>query len=120
MWCEEDLEAKIKLIYYKEVINPTLEDQNYLFVLTSSKKKINIVKIRAKSHEIHSETWCWIISKTPRAKRFCHLCKTMSVEYENSFLLELSSYAHINEHFYHICNISDIYNLKSFCNFLLL
>ena len=28
MWCEKDLEAKIKLRYYKEVINPTLEDQS--------------------------------------------------------------------------------------------
>ena len=35
LWCEKDLEAKRKLRYYKEVINPTLEDQMYLFVLTS-------------------------------------------------------------------------------------
>ena len=40
MWCEKDLEAKIKLRYYKEIINPTLEYQKYLFVLTSSKKKL--------------------------------------------------------------------------------
>ena len=40
MWCEKDLEAKIKLRYYKEFINPTIEDQKYLSVLTSSKKKI--------------------------------------------------------------------------------
>ena len=39
LWCEKDLEAKIKLRYYKEVINPTLEDQKYLSILTSSKKK---------------------------------------------------------------------------------
>ena len=45
-----------KLRSYKEVINPTLEDQNYLYVLTSSKKKINIAKIRTNSHELHSET----------------------------------------------------------------
>ena len=32
----------IKLRYYKEVINPTLEDQKYLSVLISTKKKINI------------------------------------------------------------------------------
>ena len=56
MWCEKDLEAKTKLRYYKEVINPTLENQKYLFVLTSSKKKINITKIRTNSHELHSET----------------------------------------------------------------
>ena len=56
MWCEKDLATKRKLRYYKEVINPTLEDQKYLFVLTSSKKKINIAKIRMNSHELHSET----------------------------------------------------------------
>ena len=38
LWCGKDLEAKRKLRYYKEVINPTLEDQKYLFVLTSSKE----------------------------------------------------------------------------------
>ena len=41
MWCEKDLEVKIKLRYYKEVINPNLYYQKYLFDLTSSKKKIN-------------------------------------------------------------------------------
>ena len=44
MWCKKDLEAKRKLRYYKEVINPTLEDQKYIYVLTSSKKKTNIAK----------------------------------------------------------------------------
>ena len=53
MWCEKDLEAKRKLRYYKEVSNPTLEDQQYLSVLTSSKKKINISKIRTNYHELH-------------------------------------------------------------------
>ena len=38
MWREKDLEAKIKLRYYKEVINPTLEYQKYLSVLISTKK----------------------------------------------------------------------------------
>ena len=59
MWCENDLEAKRKLRYYKEVINPTLEDQKYLSVLTSSKKKTNIAKIGTNSHELHSETGHW-------------------------------------------------------------
>jgi len=35
MWCEKYLEAKRKLGYYKEVINPMLEDQKYLSILTS-------------------------------------------------------------------------------------
>ena len=37
LWCEKDLEAKRKLRYYKEVINPNLEDQKYLFILTTSR-----------------------------------------------------------------------------------
>ena len=39
MWCDKELEEKIKLRHYKDVINPNLEDQNYLFVLPSVKKK---------------------------------------------------------------------------------
>ena len=39
MQCEKDLEEKIKLRYYKDVINPNLEDQNYLSLLPSVKKK---------------------------------------------------------------------------------
>ena len=31
MWCDKGLEDKRKLRYYKEVINPTKEDQKYLF-----------------------------------------------------------------------------------------
>ena len=65
MWCEKDLAAKRKLRYYKEVINPTLEDQNYLSVLTSSKNKINIAKIRTNSYELHSETGRWTVPKIP-------------------------------------------------------
>jgi hypothetical protein len=49
MWCDKELEEKIKLRYYKDVINPNLEDQNYLFVLPSVKKKISIAKIRTNS-----------------------------------------------------------------------
>ena len=56
MCCEKYLAAKIKLRYYKEVIDPTLEEKKYVCVLTSSKKKINIAKIRTNSHELHSET----------------------------------------------------------------
>jgi len=56
MWDKKVLEVKIKLRYYKEFINSNLEVQNYLFVVTSSKKKISIAKIRTNSHELHSET----------------------------------------------------------------
>ena len=33
MRCDKELEEKIKLRYYEDVINPNLEDQNYLSVL---------------------------------------------------------------------------------------
>jgi hypothetical protein len=62
MWCDKELEEKRKLRYYKDVINLNLEDQNYLFVLLSVKKKISIAKIRTNS-ELHSETGSWSIPK---------------------------------------------------------
>ena len=65
LWCEKDLKVKRKLRYYKEVINPTLEDQKYLSVLTSSNNIINIAKIRTNSHELHSEIGRWEVPQTP-------------------------------------------------------
>ena len=50
---------------FEEVINPNLEDEKYLSVVTRSQKKINIAKIRTNSHELHSETGRWSIPKTP-------------------------------------------------------
>ena len=88
MWCKKYLEAKQKLRYYKVVINPTLEDQNYLFVLTSSKKKINIAKIRMNSHELHGETGRLVVPKTPWVERIFHIYKNRNIEDENYFLLE--------------------------------
>ena len=64
MWCDKELEEKQKLRYYKDVIHPNLEDQDYLYVLTSVKKKLSIAKIRTNSHELHSETCHWSIPKT--------------------------------------------------------
>ena len=105
MWCEKDLEAKRKLRYYKDIINPVLEDQKYLYVLTSSKKKINIVKIRTNSHELHSETGRWMVPKTPWVERICHLCENTNIEDEKHFLLECPSYTHIISQFHNIyCN----------------
>jgi hypothetical protein len=89
MWCDKELEEKRKLRYYKDVINPNLEDQNYLSVLSSVRKKISIAKIRTNYHELHSETGSWSIPKTPWDERVCHLCDTKNVEDENS--LRLSS-----------------------------
>ena len=41
---------------FEEVINPNLEDEKYLSVVTSSRNKINIAKIRTNSHELHRKT----------------------------------------------------------------
>ena len=34
MWRDKKLEERRKLKYYKDVINPNIEDQNYLSVLS--------------------------------------------------------------------------------------
>ena len=41
---------------------------------------INIAKIRTNSHELHSETGCWTVPKTPWVERICHLCENMNIE----------------------------------------
>ena len=51
LWCSKELEDKKKIRYYNEVINHNLEDQKYLYILTSIKKKINIAKIKTKSYD---------------------------------------------------------------------
>jgi predicted glutamine amidotransferase len=56
LWQDNEFEDKRKLRYYKEVINPNLEDENYLFVITNIKKKIRIAKIRTNSYEQNNET----------------------------------------------------------------
>ena len=72
MWCDKELEGKRKLRYYKDVINPNLEVQNYLSVLPSVKKKIIFAKIRTNSHELHSEIGRRSIPKIPWDERVCH------------------------------------------------
>ena len=32
-WCNEEIEKNMKLMYYKETLNPRLEDQNYLYIV---------------------------------------------------------------------------------------
>ena len=54
MWCDKELEEKSKLRYYKDVMNPNLEYQNFLSILTSVNKKLSIAKIKTNSHELHS------------------------------------------------------------------
>ena len=117
MWCDKELEEKRKLRYYKDVINPNLEDQNYLSVLPSVNKKISIAKIRTNSHELHNETGCWSIPKTPWDERVCHLCDTKKVEDENKFLLDCPAYAQIRSHFQNICHITNLSNLLTQQNY---
>ena len=113
MWCDKELEEKIKLRYYEDVINPNLEDQNYLFVLQSVKKKINIAKIRTNSHKLHSETRHWSILKMPWDERVCHLCDTKKVEDEKHFLLDCPAYTYIRSHFQNIDHTTNLPNLLS-------
>ena len=117
LWCEKDLEAKKKLRYYKEVINPTLKDQKHLSVLISPKKKINIAKIRTNSHELHSETGRWTVPKTPWVERICHLCESKNIEDENRFLLECPAYTHIRSQFHNLCCNTEIPSLLACQNY---
>ena len=117
MHFQKKLEVKRKLRYYKEVINHNLEYQKYISVVTSSRKKNNIAKIKTDSHELHSETRCWSIPKTPWEERVCHLCESMIVEDENHFLLECPAYTHIRSEFHSIWCNTNLYNLLTCQNY---
>ena len=99
LWCDENLEDKRKLRYYNEFINHNLEDQNYLFVLTSIKKKIHIAKIRMNSHELHREIGRRTFHKTSWAESIYHLCETMSIEDKKHFFLDCPIYTHTRSQF---------------------
>ena len=116
-WCEEILVVKRKLRYYKEAINPNLEDQKYLSVVTSSRNKISITKIRTNSHELHSKIGPWFIPKTPWVERVCHVCESMNIEDENHFLLECLAYTHIRSEFHSIWYNANLYNLLTCQNY---
>ena len=65
MWDVKKVEDKRKLRYYKEVINPTIDNHNYLSMLTITKSKMNIAWIRTKSRELQSDTKQSSTPKTP-------------------------------------------------------
>jgi len=71
--------------YYKKGINSNLEDQKYLCVLTSLKKKISIDKIRINSHKLHSEIEHWTILIKQWDETICHLNDTKRDEDEKHF-----------------------------------
>lgn len=83
-WNDNDLKGKIQLIYYKEVINPTLGNQNYLCILTSTRNKMNIAKIRTNFHEIWSEIRHWFMSKTPIDEIIYYLYNIKKVKYKKT------------------------------------
>ena len=117
LWCDKELEDKRKLRYYKEVVNPNLEYQKYIFVLTSVKKRINIAKIRNNFHELHSETGGCTIPKTPWKEIICHLCDTKRVEYAEHFCLGCPTYTQIRSQFQNVCHNTNLPNLISHQNY---
>jgi hypothetical protein len=117
MWCDKELVDKRKLRYHKEVVNPNLEDQNYLSIFKSAKKKINIDKIRTNSHKLQSEIEHWTTPKTPWDERICHICDTKRVEDEKHFFLDFPAYTHIRSQFKNIFHITDLPNLLSHQNY---
>ena len=116
MWRKEDLVVKIKLDYYKEIINPNLEDQNYLSILMTSKRKVNTSNIRTNSHQIHSEIGHWKTPKMCWVERTCHLYESMSVEDENHLLLEFIAYTQIRSQFQNLCFNTDLSKPSSSLN----
>ena len=113
----KNLVVKRKLRYYKEVINPNLEDQKYLSVEINSPKKVNITKLITDSHELHSETGHWFIPKTPWTERVFPPYESISVEDENHFLLECLDYTHIRSEFHIICDNTNLYNFLTSQNY---
>jgi len=79
-WGYNKLKEREKLRCYKVVLNPNLENKKYSSIFTTEKKKIKVAKIRNNSHELHSDTRCWPIPKTPWDKRVYHLCNTRRVQ----------------------------------------
>jgi hypothetical protein len=108
---------KRKLRSYKEMINPNLEDQNYLFILTSVNKKINIATIRTNSHQLHGGTRHWTIPKTLWDERICHLFYTKRVEDEKHFLLDCLVSTQIRSQFQNICHTTNVVNLLNHQNY---
>jgi len=116
-WDDKELEGKKKLIYYKEVINLTLDSQNYLLILTNTKKKMNITRIRTNSHELCSETGWWSTPKAPWEDINCQLCDTKNVGDEKHFFLDYPTLTHICSHFPNLYHTSNLLDLLSHPNY---
>ena len=86
MWCDKELVGKRKLRYWSSLIQKI---KNYLSILKIENKKINIAKIRTKSHKVHSETGHWRTPKTPSDERICYLCDTKQKMKNTSYWISL-------------------------------
>ena len=90
------------------MINPNLENQNYLSILMSSKKKMNIAKIGTNSYDLRSEIGRWSTPKTPWDDIIYQLCNTNKVDDEKHFILECSALIDIRSHFSNIYHNSNL------------
>ena len=63
------------------------------------------------SHELHTETGHWTVTKTPWMERIYHIFENMNIEDENHFLLECPAYNHIRAQFHNICCNIDLPSL---------
>lgn len=113
LWSDEELEGKIKLRYCNEVINPTPANQNYLYILTNAKKRMNITRIRANSHELQSETRSLYIPRIPLDETICLLCDTKRFSYEKNFIFDFLTLNPICSHFHNILPIINLIDLLS-------
>jgi len=86
-------------------------------MLTSTKKKMSITRIRTNSHQLRSETGRWSTSKTPSEDRICQICDTKKVEDENQFLLDCMTITHIRSQFPIISHTSNLLDLLSQPNY---
>ena len=117
VWCEKNLGVKRKLRYYKKLINSNLGDEKYLSVVTSSRKKINITKVKTNSHKLHNKTGHLFMTKTLWEERVCHLCDSMSIGDDKYFLLECRAYTDIRYEFHSMCYNTNISNLVTCQNY---
>ena len=69
------------------------------------------------SHELHSETGRWTITKTLWVERLCHLSENKNIEDKNHFLLECPPYTHIRSQFHNLCCNTDLPNLLTCQNY---
>jgi len=117
VWNGKELEGKRKLRHYKKVINTTLENHNYLSMLTNTKKKMNISRIKTNFHELQSDTGQWSTPKTPWDDKIYHISDTKKVEDKNHFLLDYSALANVHSQLPIISHTSNLLDLLSQPNY---